>query len=74
MVAPNSSAFFLSLVYLRARTGKLRSRRQRWYPAQGTFAPGLRTIPVQIFETTVGSSDTSTPPGQETVQVGTLAR
>jgi hypothetical protein len=46
---------------------------QRWYTAQptATFAPGSRSIPVQIFETTGGVFDTPTPPGQKTVPVGT---
>ena len=44
---------------------------QRWYTAQPTtFAPGSRSIPVQIFETTGGIFDTPTPPGQKTVAVG----
>jgi hypothetical protein len=44
---------------------------QRWYTAQGAVTVGLRTIPVQIYETTGGRFDTSTPPGQTTVPVGT---
>ena len=43
---------------------------QRWYTAQGNFTPGLRSIPVQIFETTGGMFDAPTPPGQKTVAVG----
>ena len=44
---------------------------QRWYTAQGAFAPGLRSIPVTIYDTTGGMFDTPTPPGQATVPVGT---
>lgn len=44
---------------------------QRWYSAQGPFARGMRTIPVQIYETTGGKFDTPKPPGQHTVEVGT---
>ena len=43
---------------------------QRWYTAQGSFTPGARSIPVQIYETTGGRFDTPTPAGQQTVQVG----
>ena len=43
---------------------------QRWYTAQGTFTPGMRSIPVQINETTGGMFDTPTPAGQKTVVVG----
>ena len=44
---------------------------QRWYTAQGTFTPGMRSIPVTIYETTGGIFDTPTPPAQKTVPVGT---
>ena len=43
---------------------------QRWYTAQATFTPGMRSIPVTIYETTGGKFDTPTPPGQQTVPVG----
>jgi hypothetical protein len=43
---------------------------QRWYTAQGSFTPGLRSIPVVIYETTGGMFDAPTPPGQKTVPVG----
>ena len=44
---------------------------QRWYTAQGAFTPGMRSIPVTIYETTGGMFDQPTPPGQNTVSVGT---
>jgi len=45
---------------------------QRWYTAQPTtFAPGMRSIPVTIYETTGGLFDTPTPSGQKSVAVGT---
>ena len=44
---------------------------QRWYTAQGAFTPGVRSIPVTIYETTGGMFDQPTPPGQNTVPVGT---
>jgi hypothetical protein len=45
---------------------------KRWFTVQPTaiFAPGSRSIPVQIFETTGGVFDTPTPPGQQTLPVG----
>ena len=69
-VAPNSSAFFLSWFTYAPNGASAGSAGQRWYTAQGAFTPGLRTIPVQIYATTGGMFDTSTPPGQGTVQVG----
>lgn len=45
--------------------------RQRWYTAQGAFKPGLRTIPVQIYETTGGTFDAPPSAGQGTMAVGT---
>ena len=70
-VAPNLGAFFLSwFTYISNGTGA-GAAGQRWFTAQGTFAPGLRVIPVQIFETVGGRFDTATPAGQTTVPVGT---
>ena len=44
---------------------------QRWYTAQGGVTPGMRSIPVTIYETSGGIFDKPTPPGQSTVPVGT---
>ena len=48
---------------------------QRWYTAQplppDTFTPGLRSIPLTIYETTGLTFDTPTPPGQHSRPVGT---
>ena len=44
---------------------------QRWYTALAAFAPGLRSMPVTIYETTGGVFDTPILPGQKTVPVGT---
>jgi hypothetical protein len=44
---------------------------QRWYTAQANFTAGMRSIPVTIYETTGGIFNTPTPPGQQTVAVGT---
>ena len=65
-VAPNSNAFFLSWFTYRPNGINAGAGGQRWYTAQGAFTPGLRTIPVQIFETTGGMFDTPTPAGQGT--------
>jgi hypothetical protein len=43
---------------------------QRWYTVQAAHTPGMRTIPVTIYETTGGVFDKPTPPGQNTVPVG----
>jgi hypothetical protein len=72
-VNPNSGAFF-SAWYTYAPMGAgAGAAGQRWYTAQGTaaFTPGMRSIPVTIFETTGGIFDKPTPPGQMTVPVGT---
>jgi len=69
-VAPNSGAFFLSWFTYAPSGANAGAAGLRWYTAQGAFTPGLRTIPVQIYETTGGVFDTPTPAGQATVQVG----
>jgi hypothetical protein len=43
---------------------------QRWYTAQATYAPGARTIPVLLYETTGGLLNRATP-APTTTQVGT---
>jgi len=43
---------------------------QRWYTAQGPFTPGMRSIPVTIYQTMGGMFDAPTPAGQTTVVVG----
>ena len=70
-VAPNAGALFLSWFTYMPNGASAGAAGQRWYTAQGAFTPGLRTIPVQIYETTGGIFDASTPPGQNTVSVGT---
>ena len=70
-VNPNSGAFF-SAWYTYVPNGTAAGAAgQRWYTAQGAFTPGMRTIPVTIYETSGGVFDTPTPPGQSTVPVGT---
>ena len=49
---------------------------QRWYTAQptSTFTPGMRSIPVTIYEDTGGLFDATVPhPSQVPVGSGTLA-
>ena len=71
----------------RARSGTItlripKLRRGSYFPAfleprrssekaVAAFAPGSRSMPVTIYETTGGVFDTPTPPGQKTVPVGT---
>jgi hypothetical protein len=70
-INPISGAFFSAwYTYMPSGTAA-GAGGQRWYTAQGTFTPGMRSIPVQIFETTGGAFDTPTPSGQKTVAVGT---
>jgi YVTN family beta-propeller protein len=44
---------------------------QRWYTASGAFAPGSRSIPVDLYETTGGVFDMPTVPAPASVKVGT---
>ena len=69
-VNPNASALFSSWFTYAPNGASAGAAGQRWYTAQGAFTPGLRTIPVQIYETTGGKFDTPTPTGQATVPVG----
>jgi hypothetical protein len=70
-VNPNSSTVFLAWYTYAPSGAGAGAAGQRWYTAQPTtFAPGSRSIPVQIFETTGGMFDAPTPPGQRTVPVG----
>ena len=70
-VNPNSGAFFAAWYTYMPNGAAAGAAGQRWYTAQGTFTPGLRSIPVTIYETTGGMFDTPTPAGQKTVAVGT---
>jgi len=69
-VNPNSGAFFLAwYTYIPDGTAA-GAAGQRWYTAQGLFSPGMRSIPVMIYQTTGGIFDTPTPTSQSTVVVG----
>ena len=69
-VNPNSGAFFAAWYTYMPNGTTAGAAGQRWYTAQGAFTPGMRSIPVTIYETTGGMFDTPTPPGQQTVPVG----
>jgi len=66
----SGTLFFAWYTYARNAAGAGPSG-LRWYTGQATLAPGARTIPVQLYETTGGVFDAPTPAGQATVPVGT---
>jgi hypothetical protein len=69
-VNASSSAFFLTwYTYVPSGTAAGVAG-QRWYTAQGAFTAGMRSIPLTIYQTTGGTFDAPTPPGQSTVVVG----
>ncbi len=70
-VNPNSGAFFAAWYTYLPNGTAAGAAGQRWYTAQAGFTPGLRSIPVTIYETTGGIFDAPKPPGQETKTVGT---
>ena len=70
-VNPNSGALFAAWYTYMPNGTAAGAAGQRWYTAQAAFTPGLRSMPVTIYETTGGVFDTPTPPGQKTVPVGT---
>ena len=70
-VSPNSGAFFAAWYTYAPNGVGAGVAGQRWYTAQAAFTPGLRSMPVTIYETTGGVFDEPTPPGQKTVPVGT---
>jgi len=70
-VNPNSSTLFAAWYTYAPAGASAGAAGQRWYTAQPTtFAPGMRSIPVTIYETTGGMFDAPTPPGQKSVVVG----
>jgi hypothetical protein len=71
-VNPTSNALFAAWYTYAPNGASAGAAGQRWYTVQPTttFSPGSRSIPVTIRETTGGSFDTPTPPGQQTVPVG----
>jgi len=73
-VSPGSATlFFAWYTYAPAGAGA-GAAGQRWYTAQGTFTPGMQTIPVTLYETTGGVFDsTAATPHSAVVGSGTLA-
>ncbi len=70
-VNPNSGAFFAAWYTYMPNGTAAAAAGQRWYTAQGTYTPGMRSIPVTIYETSGGMFNAPTPPAQKTVVVGT---
>jgi hypothetical protein len=70
-VNPSSGALFAAWYTYMPNGTAAGAAGQRWYTAQAAFTPGMRSMPVTIYETTGGVFDTPTPPGQKTVPVGT---
>ena len=69
-VNPNSATFFAAWYTYEPMGAVAGAAGQRWYTAQGAFTPGLRSIPVTIYETTGGVFNMPPPVGQKTVPVG----
>jgi hypothetical protein len=69
-VNPTSATFFAAWYTYEPMGAAAGAAGQRWYTAQGSFTPGLRSIPVTIYETTGGVFNMPSPAGQKTVAVG----
>jgi hypothetical protein len=69
-VNPVSATFFAAWYTYEPMGAPAGPAGQRWYTAQGSFTPGMRSIPVTLYETTGGVFDMAPPPGQQTVAVG----
>ncbi len=71
-VNPNSKALFFAWYTYVPNGVSAGPAGQRWYTGQQTtaLAPGSRTIPVQLYQTTGGSFDAATNPAPNTVVVG----
>jgi hypothetical protein len=70
-VNPDSATLFAAWYTYAPMGASAGAAGQRWYTAQAAFSAGMRSIPVTIYETTGGIFNTPTPPGQQTVPVGT---
>ena len=70
-VNPSSGAFFSAWYTYVPNGAAAGAAGQRWYTAQAAFTPGMRSIPVIIYQTSGGAFDTPTNPVPVTVQVGT---
>ena len=69
-VNPDSNVLFFAWYTYAPNGAYAGAAGQRWYTAQGAFAPGTRSVPVTIYETTGGSFDSITDPAPRTVEVG----
>ena len=70
-VNPNSGALFAAWYTYAPGGAGSGAAGQRWFTVQPTgFAPGTRSIPVTIYETTGGAFDAPTIPDPTTVAVG----
>ena len=69
-VNPNNGAVFVTWYTYAPSGAGAGAAGQRWYTALGAFAPGSRSIPVDIRETTRGVFD-GLPPAPPGVKVGT---
>jgi hypothetical protein len=67
-VNPNAGVLFAAWYTYTPSSGGV--SQQRWFTAQGAFAAGARSIPVQLYETTGGLFDAQTFPAPNTVVVG----
>ena len=67
-VNPNAGVLFAAWYTYTPSSGGM--SQQRWFTAQGAFAAGARSIPVQLYETTGGLFDAQTFPAPNTVAVG----
>jgi hypothetical protein len=70
-VNPNSGALFAAWYTYVPNGTATDAAGQRWYTAQAAFTPGMRSMPVTIYETTGGIFNTPSPAGQKTAPVGT---
>ena len=70
-VNPNSGTVFMAWYTYAPNGASAGAAGQRWYTAQpSAFAPGSRSIPVTIYETSGGAFDAPTVPAPNTVPVG----
>jgi mono/diheme cytochrome c family protein len=72
-VNPNSRALFFAWYTYAPNGAGAGAAGQRWYTGQAAYTPGARSIPAQLYETTGGMFNASTPaPATVVVGSGTL--
>jgi len=69
-VNPNNGSVFVPWYTYAPAGASAGAAGQRWYTASGAFAPGSRSIPVDIFETTGGVFDAPSLPAPTSTKVG----